>query len=125
MLNVPVPAEAKHEGMDFSPFLRGQTGDEKWRDAIYGQYDLHNGGLAFMRMIRTDRWKLVRHHFCNGLDELYDLQADPGEKQNLYNKPEGRAAREVLQARLTSWQASINDPILRTSPGGVKELPRR
>jgi uncharacterized sulfatase len=123
LLNVPVPPEAKHDGRDFSPLLRGERRDETWRDAIYGQYDLHNGGLAFMRMIRTDRWKLVRHHFCNGLDELYDLQADPGEKKNLYSNPEARATRDALQKRLTEWQTSIDDPILRTSPAGVHELP--
>jgi hypothetical protein len=35
--------------------------------------DLHNGGLAYMRMIRTDEWKVVRYHFTSSLDELYDL----------------------------------------------------
>ncbi len=123
MLNVPLPTNAKVDGLDFSPLLRGEM-PPKWRDAIFGQYDLHNGGLAFMRMIRTDRWKLVRHHFCNGLDELYDLQNDPGEKANLYWKPEGKTARDELQARLTEWQRSIDDPILKSGrfptqpPGG-------
>jgi uncharacterized sulfatase len=115
MLNVPVPSGSTVDGLDFSPLLRGET-PAKWRDAIFGQYDLHNGGLAYMRMIRTDRWKLVRHHFCNGLDELYDLQADPGEKANLYWKPEAKAARDELQARLTEWQKSVDDPILKSRP---------
>ena len=116
MLNVPAPADApKGDGLDFSPLLRGEP-VEKWRDAIYGQYDLHNSGLAFMRMVRTPKWKLVRHHFSNGLDELYDLANDPGEKDNLYNKPAGKAARAELQAKLTAWQQSIDDPILRGLP---------
>jgi uncharacterized sulfatase len=118
MLSVPVPADAKTDGLDFSPLVRGQQpGDAKWRDAIFGQYDLHNGGLAFMRMIRTDRWKLVRHYFCNGLDELYDLQNDPGEKKNLYFDRASKATRDELQARLMTWQQSIDDPILRGLPG--------
>jgi uncharacterized sulfatase len=126
MLEVPVPGDAKIDGMDFSTLLRAASPAEaKWpRDAIYGEYDLHNGGIAFMRMIRTDRWKLVRHHFCNGLDELYDLQSDPGEKKNLYWAPAAKATRDELQARLTNWQQSIDDPILKSSayptrpPGG-------
>src|SRR5262249_31003040 len=68
MLNVPVPDGVKQQGADFSALLRGQK--VSWRDTLFGQYDLHNGGLAYMRMIRTERWKLVRHHHSNGLNEL-------------------------------------------------------
>jgi uncharacterized sulfatase len=121
MLDVPIPAEAKHEGMDFSPILRGR--DVKWRDAIFGQYDLHNGGLAFMRMIRTERWKLVRHHMCNGLNELYDLENDPNESKNLYRSRQAREARDGLQARLTKWQESIDDPILKLDADRPVEAP--
>jgi uncharacterized sulfatase len=114
LLNVPLPAEVpKADGLDFSPLLRGDKPPHgAWRDAVYGQYDLHNDGLAFMRMIRTRRWKLVIHHFSNWQDELYDLENDPGETKNLYLKPEGRAALEELQPKLTAWQKSIDDPIL-------------
>jgi uncharacterized sulfatase len=117
MLGVPAPADGKLEGMDFSALLRpAGPSDAAWpRDAIFGQYDMHNGGLAFMRMIRTGRWKLVRHHFANGLDELYDLQSDPGEKKNLYWNPASKSTRDELQARLTKWQQSIDDPILKAS----------
>lgn len=113
MLGVPSPAGHRQEGMDFSLLLRDlKTG---WRDTLYGQYDLHNTGLAYMRMIRTDRWKLVRHHFAWGLDELYDLQDDPGELRNLYNQPAQRETRDGLQTRLTAWMRSIQDPLLRDS----------
>jgi len=66
-----------------------------------------------MRSIQTARWHLVRHHFCNGLDELYDLEADPGELRNLYGSPQHRQIREQLQERLTAWQRSLDDPVLR------------
>ena len=111
MLNVPGPRDYRQEGMDFSPLLRGQK--TAWRDAVFAQYDLHNGGLAYMRMIRTSRWHLIRHHFANGLDELYDLETDPDENRNLYNLPKHAQIRTQLQQRLTQWQESIADPILR------------
>lgn len=111
MLEVDSPAGYKQEGMDWSPLLRGKK--IAWRDAVYGQYDLHNGGLAYMRSIHTGRWNLVRHHFANAMDELYDLEADPGELKNLYNSPAHRQIRDQLQERLTRWQQSIDDPILR------------
>lgn len=110
MLGLPLSATVRQQGMDFSPLLRGQRIPQ--RDAIFGQYDLHNGGLAFMRMIRTEQWKLVRHHFSNMLDELYDLKADPGETRSLYEDPAYVEIRNQLQQRLTQWQKSIDDPIL-------------
>lgn len=111
MLKVKEPVGYKHNGKDFTPLLRGQT-DAHWRDEIFGQYDLHNVGLAYMRMLRTNEWKLVRHYHANELDELYDLQNDPGETKNLYNNEKLRAVREQLQKRLEARMRAINDPIL-------------
>ncbi|MGH9339175.1 MAG: sulfatase family protein [Acidobacteriota bacterium] len=111
MLNVPIPKSVKQEGADFSPLLRGRKIAR--RDAVFGQFDVHNTGLAYMRMIRTGEWKLVRHHFTNFLDELYDLKADPYEMRDLYPNPDSRTVRDGLQERLTEWQRSIDDPIQR------------
>jgi uncharacterized sulfatase len=112
MLGVRFPEDVKQHGRDWSALARGEK-IENWSDDYFAQYDLHNGGLAFMRMIRTPRWKLVRHHFANGLDELYDLSSDPGEKNNLYNDKSALEKRRELQKRLTEWQKSIDDPILK------------
>ena len=60
-------------------------------------------------MVRTSKWKLVRHHRARGLDELYDLEADPGETKNLLTGAERRAVREELEGRLAAWQRSIGD----------------
>jgi len=108
---VAMPADAKQHGIDFSPLLRGEKMPP--RD-LYGQYDLHNSGLACMRMIRTGdgAWKLVRHHLANGLNEMYDLKNDPHEQKNLYNSPDAAKVRDQLQEKLTAWQKSIDDPIL-------------
>ena len=65
-----------------------------------------------MRMIRTPRFVLVRHHHANYLDELYDLETDPGQVKNLYHNAKYRETRDGLQTRLTAWQRSINDPLL-------------
>ncbi len=66
-----------------------------------------------MRMIRTDRWKLVRHHLPLMVDELYDLEGDPGERRNLYRNPAFQQVRDELQARLATWQRSISDPVFK------------
>jgi uncharacterized sulfatase len=87
-------------------------------EVIFGQYDLHNSGLAYMRMVRTKKHKYVRHFKANLMDELYDLENDPGEERNLL-RGAGRDGREEimapLRARLSAWQQSIGDPVLKSS----------
>lgn len=111
MLGVDAPKGVKHEGADFSPLLRGKK--VAWRDTLYGQYDLHNGGLAHLRMIRTAKWKLVLHCQADGLDELYDLENDSGERKNLFAQAKQAKTRDELQARLFAWMKSIDDPLYR------------
>jgi len=113
MLNVPIPATVKQHGADFSPLLRGEK--VPWRRDLFGQYDLHNHGLAYLRMIRTDRWKLIRSYKTNLLDELYNLQDDPGEMKNRFADPSTKEVRDELQKRLDAWMTSIGDE-LGTSP---------
>ena len=118
MLNVDAARGLEsRQARNFAPLLRGEevTGAGNG----FGQYDLHNGGLAYMRMIRTDEWKYVRHFHENLMDELYDLEKDPGETNNLIAKKragkEGAAVREVLKElheKLVAWQKSIDDPVL-------------
>jgi len=119
ILGVPLPRDLRQEGKDYSPLLRGEK--IAWREVTFGQYDLHSGGLAHLRMARTERWKLVRHYLSLELDELYDLRNDPEELDNLYRLrhasahatiSEIRAARDQLQDQLYAWQRSIDDPLL-------------
>ena len=112
MLGVAPPAGNKQHGRDFSPFLRGQT-VENWRDAVFGQYDIHNAGISFMRMIHTKDWKLIRHHMTDGHNELFNLKLDANENRNVYHNPPAKTARDRLQDRLTEWQKSIDDPVLK------------
>jgi arylsulfatase A-like enzyme len=111
MLKVPAPEKYKQEGKDFSPLLRGEK--VAWRDAVFAQYDLHNFGLAYMRSIHTGRYHLVRYHFAKNKDELFDSESDPSELKNLYTSPKLQDIRERLEQRLTAWEKSIDDPVLR------------
>ena len=71
------------------------------REAIFGQFDLHNIGLAYMRMILTKQFKYVKHSRAKYMDELFDLESDPNETKNL-----------IKRRSLPKWQKSIRDPIL-------------
>jgi uncharacterized sulfatase len=111
MLGVKAPANWRQEGVDVSPLLRGKRLTP--HAEIYGQYDLQNDAVDFMRMIRTGEWKLVRHYFSPGADELYHLGDDPAETRNLYNDAGHARTQAGLQKKLLRWQRSIDDPILR------------
>lgn len=107
MLGVAPPAGWRHEGLDFSPLLRGAPYTP--RRELFGQYDLHHAGRASLRMIRTADWKLVRNYHTNGLNELYDLRNDPGERTNRYGDAAVRSTQEELQGRLNAWMQGIGD----------------
>jgi uncharacterized sulfatase len=111
MLGVKAPSGWKQQGVDVSPLLRGRKFTP--HNEIFAQYDLQNDAIDFMRMIRTDDWKLVRHYFNDGADELYNLRNDPGETRNLFKDPGLGRIRASLQKKLLRWQRSIDDPILR------------
>lgn len=62
-------------------------------------------------MQRDMRYKLnVR---TNGQNELYDMQADPQEYNNLYNDPAYREIREERIHRMLSWLISTSDVVPR------------
>ena len=111
MLGLKAISENKQEGIDLSPLLRGKSFTP--HDAIYAQYDLRNEAVDSMRMVRTRDWKLVRHYFADGADELFNLRDDPGELKNLYGVPAHLRTQKRLQKQLTEWQRSIDDPVLR------------
>jgi arylsulfatase A-like enzyme len=58
--------------------------------------------------VRTERWKYVRYR-SDG-EELYDLDADPGELRNLARAPGGAAERERLGRELDAWMRRTADP---------------
>ena len=89
----------------------GQSVPVPWDDTLFGQYDMHHGQVAQMRMIRTPQWKLVRNFEPEGQDELYDLADDAGETCNLASsaEPGHRAHREGLARRVEGWMSRIGD----------------
>ena len=61
--------------------------------------------------IRTERYKLI--HFYNDIDawELYDIQNDPTEMNNLYGQSEYDSIVTELKANMLELQEQYNDPV--------------
>lgn len=63
--------------------------------------------MPWRSVITADRWKL---NLCAAdLGELYDLNSDPNETENLFGKPEHKDRIRAMAARLHLWQAETGD----------------
>ncbi len=71
------------------------------------------GPYTVARCLRTDQWKLVHYH-SEDFGELYDLEHDPAEFENLWARPEHRETRRALEARLLAFQIETEPCPLRT-----------
>ena len=90
------------DGRSLVPILRGEQPDwrgsfvvEYWSDTVFPRV-AHMGYDA----VRTRQHKYVRYRELSGMDELYDLEADPFELENLATAPGREALRESLRAEL-------------------------
>jgi arylsulfatase A-like enzyme len=70
-------------------------------------YDSYQGRHFMLRGIRTDRYKYTWRP--RDLDELYDLDEDPGERRNLIDSAEHQATIAELQAKLDAWMQREGD----------------
>ena len=50
--------------------------------------------------MRTDRWKYIHYTELEGMDELYDLKADPYEMNNLIKDVSAQSALRERKAEL-------------------------
>jgi arylsulfatase A-like enzyme len=84
-------------------------GSSEWRDAVYYHFYEKGWGVPPHYGIRTDRYKLI--HFYDLVDswELYDLQEDPHEMNNLIRHPEYAQIVRDLTIRLKELQTKYKD----------------
>ena len=110
MAGVDIPEDM--HGESFAPLLQGE-GEEQWRDAVYYHYyeypKWHNVQPHYG--IRTERYKLIHFYYDVDVWELYDLQEDPNELNNLYNNQEHEALIAGLKDELKVLQKNYGDDI--------------
>ncbi len=89
-------------GRSLVPLLRGET--VPWRNSFLIEYFSDS---VFPRMsmmgyqcVRTEQWKYIHYVDLDGMDELYDLYADPFEMKNVVGQPSAQPALDEMKAEL-------------------------
>ena len=96
------PAAKDMHGRSLVPLLRGRK--VPWRDSFLIEYFSDKVFPRVLNMgyraVRTDRWKYIHYTEIEGLDELYDLKADPYELKNLITKKSAESTLKDLKGEL-------------------------
>ena len=107
LAGVKIPKEM--QGRSMVPLLRGDEKD--WRkDWLYEYYEYPGPhSVKKHRGVRTERYKYIHYYEEPQEYELYDLQKDPEEKENLYGKKGYEDVTKQLQARLEELRKETGD----------------
>ncbi len=97
-----VKAPSAMQGRSLAPWLRGEK--PEWRSSFLIEY---NSDRTMQRMVnmgykavRTEQWKYIRYTDLEGMDELYDLKADPYEVKNRIADPAAQTSLAALRVEL-------------------------
>lgn len=95
-----VPMPGPRPGRSFLPLLQGQQ--IPWRtEFLYEYYWERNfPQTPTLHALRGDRYKYIRYQGIWDTDELYDLQEDPLETNNLINSPKHQQIVKDMNSRL-------------------------
>ena len=103
------------QGVSLLPLLKGEKPSD-WRKSLYYHFYEYPAEHMVKRHygVRTERYKLI--HFYNDIDawELYDLQEDPKEMNNLFGKEGYEEITMELKDELKKLQLQYNDKIEET-----------
>lgn len=96
------------------PLINGSTAIDHHREDVYSEYynamPWHSDPTAQTTMVRTKTHKIVAAH-GTGSGELYDLNKDPKETQNLWSDPESSDLKLEMYERLADRMAWTVDPL--------------
>ena len=102
------------QGQSLLPLLTGEKALDNHRDDVYCEYynamPWHREPAAHATMVRSQQHKIVAAHGTRG-GELYDLNSDPQETNNLWNAPDYESIKLEMQGRLIDRMAWTVDPL--------------
>ncbi|MDE2807023.1 MAG: sulfatase-like hydrolase/transferase [Gemmatimonadota bacterium] len=100
-----VPAD--FDGKSFLPAIEGRP-FANGREEVYCVFDRHFT-VANQRMVRTRTHQFTFNSGDPG--ELYDLQRDPYQLDNVYGDPAYEAVRQDLMGRMSRYMEELGDPL--------------
>ena len=104
MAGAEVPADM--DGRSILPLLRqDRPGD--WREDLMAQHFGHKNYDGIQRVLYYKHYKYVAH--ADDSDELYDLERDPFERNNLIHDASMKAVLEEMQTRLAARMSEYGD----------------
>ncbi len=113
MAGIEKPKSLPLRGRSLTPLLRRES-PENWDNHMYSFYSSSNEyATQFVdeiRMMRSDRWKLIRYLRAPERDELFDLAKDPEESKNQIANPDYTKVIEALHAKIVRQMTETNDP---------------
>lgn len=112
------PAE-QFDGQSFKKLLQGKE-IANWRDTIFYEYFWERPfpQTPTVHAVRTQKYKYIRYHGIWDLNELYDLENDPLEMNNLIRNPEMAATARDLRNALFRWIAETDGNKMYLRPDG-------
>ena len=109
---LPIPGNM--DGYPLQPLIEGRP--VGWRNHFFYLYqqEEYAPGIATMLGVRSDRFKYIHYpETKEGLDELFDLHADPHEMRNVVNDPAYSAVLREMQAQLHRAAQDVDYPVKR------------
>ena len=93
---------------------KGRAATEKWRDDLMCETYGHHGEKVVGRALVTQCYKYAVYRYLDEvkpMSELYDLEEDPYEMNNLVSDPNHCEVVEDLRRRLKAWRDRTGDTI--------------
>ncbi|MFP4026693.1 MAG: sulfatase-like hydrolase/transferase [Candidatus Brocadiia bacterium] len=97
------------QGRSLVPLMQGEDVPD-WRDDVVVEFDGLNHGACTIRTLRHGPYKYGLNLVHP--DQLYDLDADPWETQNLIEHPDYQNIAQNLRERLFEWMKQADDQSL-------------
>jgi arylsulfatase A-like enzyme len=116
MAGLPIPSDM--QGKSMVPVLKGKQKGNLHDALYYHFYENQEHKVAKHIGVRTDRYKLI-YFYENNDWELYDLEKDKKEMNNVYGQPTYKKVQERMMKKLNELKAQYKDPVGITSPNKI------